>query len=325
MRGITTRTTGLVIFILGLWGGLIPFVGPYFNYALGPDHAWKWTTGRLWLDILPGVAAVLGGLMLMSAGPRPHARLGALLALAGGIWFVIGPEISQLWATGGAQGAGHGGAHRQMLEMLGFHTGLGVIVAALAGYALPRFVLPATAMAAEPVAAREGYGAEEESGRAGRTGRRHHVARDAAVAGGAAVAADVAIRHHERREAERGAGDEAGYGADPAREREGGARERDAGALERDAGAPVAGAGAGSGARAGSAVPEGEPMTQTAEPVADEQALPAGEAPNAAGGPAGEGEPVGERPLSGRGQMYSEYGGGVRRRRRGLLSVFSRH
>ncbi len=275
MRGFTTRTTGLVIFILGLWGGLIPFVGPYFNYVLGPDHAWRWTTGRLWLDVLPGVAAVLGGLMLMSAGPRPHARLGALIALAGGIWFAIGPEISQLWTTGGAQGVGHGGAHRQMLEMLGFHTGLGVLVATLAGYALPRFVLPAAAtaragaMTEEPVATR----------------RRHHVARDAAVAGGAAVAADAALRHHERREAEREPVDEPGYATDPAAERD----------------APV-------GSR---------------ETVADERAVPAGEAPTRVD-PA-DGEAVGDRPLSGRGGMYSGYGGGVRRRRRGgLLSVFGR-
>ena len=73
------------------------------------------------------------------AGPRGSARLGALLALAGGIWFAIGPEISQLWHAGGAQGSGHGSAHIQMLEMLTYHTGLGVVIAALAGYAFPRF------------------------------------------------------------------------------------------------------------------------------------------------------------------------------------------
>ena len=139
MRSISTRTTGLLLVVLGAWGGLVPFVGHYFHFALGPDKAWTWTAARLYLDILPGVATVLGGLILMGAGPRGSARLGALLALAGGIWFAIGPEISQLWHAGGAQGAGHGSAHIQMLEMLTYHTGLGVVIAALAGYAFPRF------------------------------------------------------------------------------------------------------------------------------------------------------------------------------------------
>ena len=113
MRSISTRTTGLLLVVLGVWGGLVPFVGHYFHFALGPDKAWTWAAARFYLDVLPGVATVLGGLILMGAGPRGSARLGALLALAGGIWFAIGPEISQLWHAGGAQGAGHGSAHIQ--------------------------------------------------------------------------------------------------------------------------------------------------------------------------------------------------------------------
>src|SRR5436305_1125125 len=133
MRSISTRAAGLLLVVLGVWGGLVPFVGHYFHFALGPDKAWTWAAARFYLDVLPGVATVLGGLILMGAGPRGSARLGALLALAGGIWFAIGPEISQLWHAGGAQGAGHGSAHIQMLEMLTYHTGLGVVTAALAG------------------------------------------------------------------------------------------------------------------------------------------------------------------------------------------------
>ena len=122
MRSISTRAAGLLLVVLGVWGGLVPFVGHYFHFALGPDKAWTWAAARFYLDVLPGVATVLGGLILMGAGPRGSARLGALLALAGGIWFAIGPEISQLWHAGGAQGAGHGSAHIQMLEMLTYHT-----------------------------------------------------------------------------------------------------------------------------------------------------------------------------------------------------------
>jgi len=85
MLHVTTRFSGLVMLIAGVWGGLIPFVGPYFHFVLGPDHAWRWTTGRLWLDILPATAAVLGGLLLLGAGPWAAGRLGALLALSGSL------------------------------------------------------------------------------------------------------------------------------------------------------------------------------------------------------------------------------------------------
>jgi hypothetical protein len=140
MRSFSTRAVGLLILVLGVWGGLAPFVAPYFHFTLGPTKSWTWTSGRLYLDVLPGIAAVLGGLMLIGAGPRRSARLGALLALAGGIWFAIGPDVSLLWDAAGAQGAAHGSKTVRVLEMLTYHTGLGVLIAALAGYALPRFV-----------------------------------------------------------------------------------------------------------------------------------------------------------------------------------------
>jgi hypothetical protein len=136
-RSVTTRVSGLIILIAGIWGGLIPFVGPYFHFALGPDHAWRWTSGRLYLDILPAVAAILGGLLLLGAGPWLSGRIGAVLALAAGIWFAAGPDVSRLWHSGGAQGLPHGHGGTRMLEYLTFHSGLGVLITALAAYALP--------------------------------------------------------------------------------------------------------------------------------------------------------------------------------------------
>ena len=46
--------TGVLLIILGAWGGLVPFVGPYFHYAYTPDKAWAYTSGRLYLSIVPG-------------------------------------------------------------------------------------------------------------------------------------------------------------------------------------------------------------------------------------------------------------------------------
>lgn len=164
MRSVTTRTAGFVILIAGVWGGLIPFVGPYFHFTLGPDTSWTWNSGRLFLDVLPAVAAVLGGLVLLGAGPRLLGRIGALLALVGGIWFVIGPGISTLWHVGGAEGLPHGSRGVRLLEHLTFHTGLGVLVAALAAYALPGLLVARERGYGEP-----GYGAPAAEGLDGRT------------------------------------------------------------------------------------------------------------------------------------------------------------
>jgi hypothetical protein len=172
MRSLSTRATGLLILALGVWGGLIPFIGHYLHFALGPDKAWSWTSGRLYLSVIPGAVAVFAGLNLISAGPRGSARFGALLALLAGIWFAIGPDVSFLWNHSGALGSPHGSRFIRVLELVTYHTGLGALMAALAGYALPRFprraVVADTATGAgagvagyeathahEPVAARE--------------------------------------------------------------------------------------------------------------------------------------------------------------------------
>src|ERR1700730_7614694 len=72
--------SGLLLILLGVWGALIPFVGPYFHFAYTPDTAWTWTWGRFFLDVVPGVATALGGLILTISAFRPVAMFGAALA-----------------------------------------------------------------------------------------------------------------------------------------------------------------------------------------------------------------------------------------------------
>ncbi len=146
-RRVTTRFAGFVILIAGLWGGLVPFVGPYFHFALGPNHSWTWTSGRFYLSVLPAIAAVIGGAMLIASGPRVSGRVGALLALGAGVWFAVGPDVSLLWHSGGAQGVAHGSKATRMFELLTYHTALGVLIAAFAANAIPRaaVVRPAAA------------------------------------------------------------------------------------------------------------------------------------------------------------------------------------
>lgn len=138
------RTTGAVsgalIVVLGVWGGLIPFIGPYFHYAFGGFQSWHFTSQRLWLDIVPGAVAVIGGLMMMSASTRSGGLIASWVALAAGAWFAIGPVVSLLWHhTIYAIGTPMGGSTRQMLEWLGYFVGLGVVIVALAAFAMGRY------------------------------------------------------------------------------------------------------------------------------------------------------------------------------------------
>jgi hypothetical protein len=133
--------SGLIITVLGAWGALIPFIGPWFDFSYSPDTAWHWSSGRLWLSVLPGVVAVIGGLLLLSADTRGRAALGAWLALLAGVWFICGPIVSQLWNHGISQtGLPLHANGIRVLEQLTFFYGIGATIAALAGIALGRLV-----------------------------------------------------------------------------------------------------------------------------------------------------------------------------------------
>src|ERR1700694_3988151 len=90
----TGAVSGLLIAILGLWGALIPFVGPYFDYSFGTNSAWHYTSDRLWLNILPGAVAVLGGLLLFVAATRTAGAFGGRVGVLAGAWVVARPAAS---------------------------------------------------------------------------------------------------------------------------------------------------------------------------------------------------------------------------------------
>jgi hypothetical protein len=140
MRRSRGAFSGFLLMLLGLWGALIPFVGPYFDYAYTPDKAWTYNTGRLWLEILPGAAVFLGGFLLMIARGRHTALFGALLAAAAGAWFTLGPVLSPLWNHHVAMGGSPAGStvYMRIMEQLGFFTALGVVIVFIAAVALGR-------------------------------------------------------------------------------------------------------------------------------------------------------------------------------------------
>jgi hypothetical protein len=148
--------SGVLLILLGAWGALIPFVGPYFHFAYTPDTAWAWTWGRFFLEIVPGVATVLGGLILMISAFRPVAMFGAALAAAGGAWFVVGSMLGPVWASYSTQGTAGGvpsalnpgqpagGPLHMVAEHLAFFTALGVVIVFLAAVAFGRLAVVGT-------------------------------------------------------------------------------------------------------------------------------------------------------------------------------------
>jgi len=157
--------SGLLLILLGAWGALIPFVGPYFHFAYTPDTAWTWTWGRFFLEIVPGVATALGGLILMISAFRPVAMFGAVLAAAGGAWYTVGSLLGPVWTSGTTLGVPGGvpaaldpgqptgGPLHMVAEHLSFFTALGVVIVFLAAVAFGRLAV---------VGARDGQPAGDE-------------------------------------------------------------------------------------------------------------------------------------------------------------------
>lgn len=135
--------SGLLLVLLGVWGGLVPFVGPHFRYSYTPGVTWSYSSGRLWLEVLPAAATVLGGLIVLASRVRPVAVLGAWLAVLSGAWFAVGNVLSVLWMKDGVNAAGVplGSTVSRVTEQIGYFTGLGVVIVFLAALALGRFTV----------------------------------------------------------------------------------------------------------------------------------------------------------------------------------------
>jgi hypothetical protein len=137
----TARASGALVMLLGAWAGIAPFVGPLFGYRMDSAAAWSWTTSRAELSVGPGVIAILGGLLLLTAGPRMFQRVGGLLAGVAGAWLVVGTSLMPIW-TGSAiafpNGTAGGLAPSVLgaVEGIGFFYGVGVLIAGLAAYAI---------------------------------------------------------------------------------------------------------------------------------------------------------------------------------------------
>lgn len=143
MRVPRTRggLSGMLLVLLGLWGGLLPLAGPYASFGFAPDDTWVYNTDRLQLCVAPAAATVLGGLIVLWSAHRAFAMAGAWLAVLGGAWFAVGGPVATLWDVSGV-GAPLGTREgRRVAEQLAGFTGLGVVIVFFAALALGRFAV----------------------------------------------------------------------------------------------------------------------------------------------------------------------------------------
>ncbi len=137
---------GVLLILLGLWGGLAPFIGHYINFGFAPDKAWAYTTGRLYLSAIPGAAALLGGLMVLITRNRAFGISGGVLGALAGAWFIVGSGfvsavLKNTSVSIGAplQSTSMTATLQDYLERAALFSGLGALILFVAALAIGRF------------------------------------------------------------------------------------------------------------------------------------------------------------------------------------------
>ena len=156
--------SGILLLILGAWGALIPFIGPWFSFGYTPDDSWHWTSARGWLEVLPGAVVIFGALLLLMSTNRITASAGGWLAVAGGAWFVVGGNFADLLHLGSVGVPRGNNKGLRLLESLTFFDGLGALILFLAAGAVGR--LSVRSVRDVRAAQRREVGAEIEERRA---------------------------------------------------------------------------------------------------------------------------------------------------------------
>jgi hypothetical protein len=139
---------GLLLILVGAWGALVPFIGPYLKFAYTPDTAMHYTTGRLYLSVIPGAIAVLTGLLVLATRSRGIGVLSGLIAAVAGAWFLVGAAVTDvvLKRTSISPGVpvvrsmgGIPAATWVFLEQIGFFVGVGMLIIFFGALAMGRF------------------------------------------------------------------------------------------------------------------------------------------------------------------------------------------
>jgi hypothetical protein len=137
---------GVLLILLGLWAGLSPFVGPYIHFGYTPDKAWAYNSGRLYLSIVPGAVALIGGLLAVATRNRGVGVVGGVFGVLGGGWLVVGSQIvtivlKQTSILPGSPIIWGTSAERTYLETVALFTGVGCLLIFVGALTAGRFSL----------------------------------------------------------------------------------------------------------------------------------------------------------------------------------------
>jgi hypothetical protein len=88
----------VLLMVLGAWVFLAPLVGPYFSFGLDTSSRWRFTNDHWLLSLVPGIALFAAGL-LMTVRSRAIGWLAGMIAVAAGVWLVIGPTLHATWSS----------------------------------------------------------------------------------------------------------------------------------------------------------------------------------------------------------------------------------
>ncbi|HEY3942151.1 MAG TPA: hypothetical protein VGL60_06675 [Acidimicrobiales bacterium] len=133
---------GLLMVVVGAWGGIVPFLGPAIGFSGDGSGSWNLDASHAAVGLAPGAVAVVIGLLLVAEAPRVIVGRGrgsltmaGLLAVACGAWFVVGPlawpvlQASRPYFVGA-------GALRELAYQVGYALGPGGIVIACGAFAV---------------------------------------------------------------------------------------------------------------------------------------------------------------------------------------------
>lgn len=132
---------GFLSLLVSAWGGIVPYVGPTFNYSADGSSAWTWSLAHSLLWLVPGAVGVLASLAVIAraGGGRLGARFSlafwGLVLVACGAWFVLGPFAWPVLGEGTTYVTRATNLSR-FINLVGFNLGVGLVLAVFGGMVL---------------------------------------------------------------------------------------------------------------------------------------------------------------------------------------------
>jgi hypothetical protein len=132
-------SVGVLMLLVGAWGGIIPFVGPVFGYSADGASSWHWNLSHALLWLAPGAAACVAAAIVLGLVPfaaidrgGPGVAIVGFFAVACGAWFVIGPVAWPVLYSSTPVFV-HSSPLRELGYQVGYAFGPGVLLAAVGG------------------------------------------------------------------------------------------------------------------------------------------------------------------------------------------------